>query len=288
MWESKHIFIHDYQLLDEFLKDELFPLTKEFRLDEWFYIRYWQGGPHIRLRYKIVADNHKQQFEDQLAERLTAFKNKYSHHSFERVEYDDRITKLENVSDLAIYPNFSIQTVPYVAEWDRYGGEAAIQYSEKIFSKSSNLARYIIEQVDWPKRYMIAFDLMYHSYKTAEKLRLIQSQAAFFGSYNNVWKAFERKDTHGPVIEGLTRRLSKISAQDSVPEVYVEYLQAVEQEFENISQSQTTYSTENLFYVMVSHIHMLNNRLGISPENEHLLSSIFLMERECLSESLEF
>ena len=112
--------------------------------------------PHIRLRYKIVAGNHKIQFEDKLAERLTAFKNEYSHHSFERVEYDDRITKLENVSDLAIYPNFSIQTIPYVAEWDRYGGEAAIAVfgkdiqqvleSSEIHYRTSGLAKTIYDR----------------------------------------------------------------------------------------------------------------------------------------------
>jgi hypothetical protein len=282
LWQSKHIFIHDYRLIDEFLIEELFPLTKEFMLDEWFYIRYWQGGPHIRLRYKNTSDKQNRQFEDKLFERLMSFKTKYLHHSFEEVVYDDRITKLEQVSDLAVYPNFSIQKIPYIAEVDRYGGDEAMQYSEKLFTKSSILVGYIMAQVDWPKRYMIAFDLMYHSYKTAERLGLTRSETTFFESYNHVWQSFEQKNIHVPIIKSLTNRLTKNRAQDSVPEVYNEYLQSLEDEFENIIQTQTMYSAENLFYVMVSHIHMLNNRLGISPENEHFLSSIFLTREEVL------
>ena len=62
MWTSKHIFIHDYKLVDVFLQENLLPLINRCALDKWFY-SVLARGPHIRLRYKIKELQVKHNFE---------------------------------------------------------------------------------------------------------------------------------------------------------------------------------------------------------------------------------
>jgi len=285
MWNSKHIFIHDFQLIDVYLSNELFPLIKEFGLSDWFYIRYWQGGPHIRLRYNMESDKQAA-FELRLINSVKEFERVHGDRNFQEINYDERNLKLEKVEELTVYPNFSVQSIPYIAEYERYGGKRAIAYSERLFTASSELAINIMNSVNWPKRYVIAFDLMYYSFQIAKKLGLVQSDEQFFRSYHHVWDSFDSEEN--PYIRAsLEERKEKISNREDVPKAYQHYLDELKLAFDEIILHQHSYKPENLYYIMISHIHMLNNRLGISPENEYFLSGIYLKERESIHEAVE-
>ena len=43
MWTSKHIFIHDYKLVDVFLQENLLPLINRCALDKWFLFGIGKG-----------------------------------------------------------------------------------------------------------------------------------------------------------------------------------------------------------------------------------------------------
>lgn len=276
MWHSKHLFIHDFGLIDRFLSSHLFSVIDAITPDQWFFIRYWQGGPHIRLRYRFDDPVRKKSFDALLSERLAVFEKEHEGHPFREVSYDGRIVELEGVSDLDVYPNFSIRDIPYQPEWERYGGEGAMAFSEQLFHRSSEMAKTIIDSLEWPKRYVVAFDLMQYSFGVAEKMGMIRSVEEFFSSYHKVWESFGAGPQHEAVRKALEKRMDKNRGRQEVPEVYQDYLAALETAMSRILETQTTYRAENIHYLMVSHIHMLNNRLGISPENEHFLSGVFL------------
>lgn len=56
-WLSLHIF--ESGDLDSFLVDRLLPAVRAFReeglIERWFFLRYWNGGPHIRCRLECTA-----------------------------------------------------------------------------------------------------------------------------------------------------------------------------------------------------------------------------------------
>lgn len=276
MWNSKHIFIHDYKLIETFLENYLLNYIEENKPDEWFFIRYWQGGPHIRLRYKIKDYNHKVKFENGLYKLVNKFREENLNHQFQNPSYDERIIVLEKVSDLKVYSNFSIEDIDYIPEINRYGGSDAMQYSENLFHESSKMASFLIRNVHWQKRYVIAFDLMYYGYKIVERLGLIDSKVKFFQNYNNVWKQFQDNKGMKSYIEILKGRLDKLEGSGKPISVYDEYLNKIESIFSSIIKTQGTFKREEIFYIMISHIHMLNNRLGLSPQNEYLLSKVFM------------
>lgn len=286
MWTSKHIFIHDYKLVDVFLQEKLLPLIDRYDLDKWFFIRYWQGGPHVRLRYKMKELQVKHDFEEELEDTLREFKLKYQDGKFSEVSYDERVVKLEGVKDLKIHPNFSIQDISYIPEIARYGGEKAVEFSEDLFSASSKLASYVIQKIAWPKRYIIAFDVMFYSYKMAEKLGISPSKEVFFSSYNQVWNSFRDKEELSKIQDFLQARLEQLENKESIPKVYDKYFENMEKNLKWIMKYQNFYTKETIYYILISHIHMLNNRLGLSPQNEYLLSRIFVKKGDYSNEAM--
>lgn len=284
MWTSKHIFIHDYKLVDVFLKENLLPLINRCALDKWFFIRYWQGGPHIRLRYKIKEMQVKHDFEKELEDTLRDFQLEYQNEKFSEVSYDDRVVQLEGVKDLKVYPNFSIQDILYVPEVARYGGEEAVSFTEELFSYSSELASYVIQEIAWPKRYIIAFDVMFYSYKMAEKLGIAPAREVFFSNYNQVWSSFKDREELSKIQGLLQTRLEQLENKESIPKVYNKYFESMENNLKLIMEHQNVYTKETMYYILISHIHMLNNRLGLSPQNEYLLSRVFLKKGDYSNE----
>lgn len=276
MWHSKHLFIHDFGLIDRFLSGHLFSVIDAVTPDQWFFIRYWQGGAHIRLRYRFEDPVRKKRFDSLLSDRLEAFGKDHADHPFREVSYDKRIVDLEGVNNLEVYPNFSIRDISYGPEWERYGGREAMGHSEQLFHRSSEMAKTIIDSLEWPKRYVVAFDLMQYSFMIAEKIGMTRSEEDFFSAYHRVWESFGAGARHEAVRNALEKRMKQNRDRQEVPEVYRDYLADLESAMRRILDIQNTYREEDVHYLMVSHIHMLNNRLGISPENEHFLSGIFL------------
>src|SRR5258705_6344647 len=59
MWRALHIFLHrSAEEVDEFIVGCLAPAVARRRAEgeitTWFFIRYWVGGPHIRIRLRIA------------------------------------------------------------------------------------------------------------------------------------------------------------------------------------------------------------------------------------------
>nr|WP_241652848.1 lantibiotic dehydratase C-terminal domain-containing protein [Lysinibacillus sphaericus] len=137
MWVSKHLFIHDYVLIEEFLKECLLPYLDREKV-RYFFIRYWDGGPHIRLRYQTAQDA-AEKIEKELEHLLESFHLKHSSHSFQAISYDEAIIQTEGIVPTAPYPNFSIQAIEYVPELNRYGGRQQWRCLKNYLSTLQNL-----------------------------------------------------------------------------------------------------------------------------------------------------
>lgn len=129
------IYIYHPEPFEGLLVDVIRPLVrrayKQGLSTRFFFVRYWEGGPHIRLR--LLARN--EQIIPALKEcvlgglggcicsnpslRDIADGNR---HSINRHEWD---------------PTDSLQFVEYIPEFDRYGGIDVIDLSEELFDASS-------------------------------------------------------------------------------------------------------------------------------------------------------
>ncbi|MFW0715529.1 thiopeptide-type bacteriocin biosynthesis protein [Pedobacter sp. N23S346] len=113
-WLGMHIF-YDGDV-DELLKRSIAPFVSRWKsflspISPWFFIRYWEGGSHIRLRFQAEPIYHEQIIE---ALNRDFFQFQYAEFKVEKV-----------------------LTVDYLPEINRYGNEESILWAEQHFAISS-------------------------------------------------------------------------------------------------------------------------------------------------------
>lgn len=142
-WVSAHVFFHGD--LDVLLTDVLVPLAGELP-GEFFFLRYWDGGPHLRVRARTAAGAGRAEvrrlvgarFGDYLARNPSA--DRWSNATYAPLAA--QLAAKERVSSptIALEPNNSVAFLDYEPEHDRYGYGASMRAVERHFAESSRLA----------------------------------------------------------------------------------------------------------------------------------------------------
>jgi thiopeptide-type bacteriocin biosynthesis protein len=147
-WKSYHIFIRDSKQQEDLIikiNDYFQIRLEEKSVQKWFYIRYWEGGPHIRVRYVRNNQIVDEQFQEFIQSELVSYPSiKLSKEDF----YAGIDVKLEGfeqeLADFPWYAEKTIKEIAYLPELERYGGSENIQLSEELFFFSSLMAAKLI------------------------------------------------------------------------------------------------------------------------------------------------
>lgn len=287
-WKSYHIFINNYDAIDEFIKNDLRSIIDYLNnyIEKWFFIRYWQGGPHVRLRYleKDVNSSNVICF-------IEGILKKYEKYEFliSDLVNDKKLANFEKTENISWYKNLSVQSIPYVAEYDRYGGCSVMNLSEDIFMESSKFVLHMVEKIPFNQRIIISFDMMLLTFKEVFKedlYKYIKYYEAYWERYGNkeIFSAYE--SAYCNVLKNRFMTIQKNN--QNYLKIYGEYLNFLNKKYEEIKKHQTTYKKEYEYGILFSHVHMNNNRLGIFPEIEYFLSKMILkLEGEILGGVVE-
>ncbi len=142
-------YIYQGEPWTELLAQSVKPLVEKILskglADGYFFIRYWERGPHVRLRFR--GDTEK--MEREIKPIIDAhFREWFKSHPSEREIYD---WAKDLPKEQQWLPNDSVQYIPYEPEYERYGGTGAgIVISEKQFQASSDAILQIISETeDW-------------------------------------------------------------------------------------------------------------------------------------------
>jgi thiopeptide-type bacteriocin biosynthesis protein len=150
-WVSAHIFYHEP--LDPLLTGLVGPLVDELAaaglVEDYFFLRYWDGGNHLRLRLLPVAGGEagKDAVRRLVEKRATAFlrdrpaADLLAQGKYEYSEYAAWAAQLENLTEYLprAYPNNTVAFIRYQREYERYT-HAAIEAVERHFVESSRIA----------------------------------------------------------------------------------------------------------------------------------------------------
>jgi len=276
-WHSYHIFIHDLTYHDHFLIEYLQPFIRdrEENIQAYFFIRYWQGGPHLRFRFKAKDEKEIQVGIKELLEKFQLIykpsfhltrEEYYKNHKFDGEELEE--------SDLYWMEDLTIAKIDYEAEYDRYGGKEVMEDSEAIFQITSDLAferlrnhksnpsvtRKLIDACDF------FFDM--RGFLTEEKDTYILE------NYERFWSSFQEE---GQVNEQQIRKISALFNQNrqlihqSLNKSGKTHIEEIEEIFKGIKEKG---KEEVIPYIIFSHIHMFNNRIGLPSYLETSLASI--------------
>jgi hypothetical protein len=146
-WVSAHVFYHGD--LDVLVGELISPLTRELvrrRLGrQFFFLRYWDGGPHIRLRVRPARGRSGDEVRELIERRCEEY--------LRRRPAPDRIDEQEYARSAAhmarweattplprMYPNNSVVFIPYMREGHRFGDGKSILAIERHFGESSQIA----------------------------------------------------------------------------------------------------------------------------------------------------
>ena len=172
-WRAVHIFHADepadHIVLD--ISDVMAAATVDLSdaQTDWFFIRYSEGGQHVRLRLGPLLSIRFDRIVDTLAQRL-----------------DARVVTERDEPGVQAIANRMVEA-PYEPEIDRYGGPVALHESEALFRMSSSLsvAALAATRNDQTRRAQIAVDMMLGA---AAALGDRTAAAAFLAEYGRFWR----------------------------------------------------------------------------------------------------
>ncbi|ADB40215.1 thiopeptide-type bacteriocin biosynthesis protein [Spirosoma linguale] len=299
-WLSGHIFYTDD--LTHLIIDSLFcwaeTLRKQEIIEGFFFIRYAENGPHLRLRLLGQPDKL-------LAEAVPFLEEKTKIYFIQRPS-KKVITRLSEW-----YPNDSLVWIAYEPEIDRYGGPIAIRLAEKHFQASSETIGRGIASAELTYSHSVGLAIQLHAVYSFFMLDTIAERIDFWNTFTANWSMYMLKtqnlkntsnynmllDTYNkyeaifdkqklaltPFFSNLWIMLNTQSDfQESWYMDWIEHMRQHRRDIDVLVQSgqmKTPYTTNPLSiagrqYLLHSYIHMSNNRLGISNYDEGYIGYI--------------
>jgi thiopeptide-type bacteriocin biosynthesis protein len=166
-WVSAHIF---YQGDQDLVIRYLIPKIAESLADggtqpDFFFLRYWEGGPHVRLRVRAEPCDHdrvRQVIEERCRHFFRALP---SATRWAQAEYDMSAPLLARAEAMTDYmrelaPNNSVSFIPYRREYRRYG-RVAMPAVEAHFVESSRIVLSMLSRGITPEQRVTAGVALY-------------------------------------------------------------------------------------------------------------------------------
>ncbi|MCR3751808.1 thiopeptide-type bacteriocin biosynthesis protein [Lentzea californiensis] len=233
--------------LDAFIADALAPVMAG---QEWYFLRYWETGPHLRVRIKNAQNADK--LEVQLRELIAA-------QDFEQQQ-----------GEPDWLPHGDVREAEYVPETERYGGARALPIAEEVFCHSTGVAVAVLKATRTDSaRLTAAIDL---TIATAKALELNLPQAAsWLRSLGSGWRNV-REQAPVPTIgsQHAANQLLAKRGRDLAARWHREPRGAVAHWRTTINEAKQQLDVW-LPYVWASQLHMLLNRMGITPNEERMI-----------------
>lgn len=301
-WLSMHLFLSDPVRTERYLRERLDPAIQRWRaqdaLQGWFFIRYWEGGPHLRIRLCGHIAQDETQVRETLSQGIAEFladapptrEAYYAEHAFDG--------QAVAVDALPWYPEGTLARIDYQPETLRYGGEHAIEANERLFELSSRLALALCRATEGSPsaRLSSAFALMAAAILACDED--LPGLGAYYQQYGSVWAQMIGREAAQTAVSppsqeqlGMLLRLEQEAAagwQGRSPHaVWALGVRELAGELRSLHrqglltmpyEGSATVGDEMcrnaVLGIVGSQIHMLNNRLGVPPAGEFLLARI--------------
>ncbi|MFE7189948.1 thiopeptide-type bacteriocin biosynthesis protein [Kitasatospora sp. NPDC057541] len=262
-WQSLHLALplpaHE---TDAFVTEDLAPLMDRDADPGWFFIRYGEGGPHLRIRFRGTAGR-----ADTLAKEFT------------------RLASLRTPPDGPWAARHGeVTAVPYEPETERYGGPALLPVAEELFTHSTRTAVRALRALGPAPgaRLSPALDL---AHTTAHALGMDELAAArWLRRHSASWRwVTEFRPLPGAAVHSrvnavfaqqrqtLARRAAALrEALDTGTAApwLGDWSAHVVEAAARMRSGAPEASGQELFQVWASQLHMLFNRLGVGPDEE--------------------
>lgn len=264
MWRALHIFYYDHH--DELLYNGIFPIIKKYKIKKFFFIRYWEQGPHIRLRINmddnVLFEKIKKDIENYISLHRSEVVLSEKHYANISGVYAKK-EKIDNIASCAFIPNNVVCEMEYVPETVKYHGDRGVAIAEEEFCFSSLLALNVIG-LNGSKSNKLCYGAAYAMALVDTVLENNEERLFFFELYRRYWENFseitdQSREQMCKSIESVNsvtiRKIEQIYSRGSA-----NFHQRI---FEDIGGNFRTK-----FDFLMNFIHLFNNRIGVIPYEE--------------------
>ncbi len=205
-WLAFHIFYASDA--SPIITDCVEPFVERMRaagcLQQWFFIRYWLEGPHLRVRLLPAPDADRDVLrKDFLQEIENFFKRRPALYDADTGATRDHYRKMFLVEygqdewdrqygpdgEMPMRENNTVAEFPYEPEYSRYGGDVGIPLAEWHFEKSSEMVSHLLRTTNTHVRPLLlglgmqlALTMAYVFFETDEAV------GRFFFNYRHFWE----------------------------------------------------------------------------------------------------
>ncbi|MEV6331150.1 thiopeptide-type bacteriocin biosynthesis protein [Streptomyces sp. NPDC051909] len=136
-WSPLHIHL-PMSLQPGFLRDVLHPVVREAGVrDRFWYLRYWQGGPHIRLRLHEASEATVESVRGRLAAAMPALDAEQAAEYAQQSSHQPGLAALEGAKPEEVRAAGTIEAAVYSPEYAKYGGTTGLRIAEELFRSTS-------------------------------------------------------------------------------------------------------------------------------------------------------
>lgn len=258
-WHSLHLALPlPAREADAFLTEDLAPLMDGLAGTDWFFVRYGEGGPHLRIRHRGPGPAPAEL--TRLATGRTPVDGPFA---------DGHGTVTE---------------VRYEPETERYGGPALLPIAEEVFTHSTRAAVRALHELGTApeQRLQLALDL---AHTTAYALGLDELAASrWLRRHAASWRwVTEFRPLPGAAVhtrvntvfarqrETLARRARELRAAldaGTATPWLGDWAARAAEAADRMRAAAPVGAEERLEWIWASQLHMLFNRLGVGPDEE--------------------
>ncbi|MFE0459569.1 lantibiotic dehydratase C-terminal domain-containing protein [Kitasatospora sp. NPDC058965] len=286
-WRALHVHL-PHSLQTAFLRDEVGPVVREAGLgSRFFFLRYWQGGPHVRLRMDGADEETVESVRKALAAAVPPMTAELDAEYDYEVSLQSDLARLEGEAAKDVRPPGTVEPMTYTPEYDKYGGTEGVRIAEQVFCRTSVavLELAAARAAPEPKAPVgEAIQIMAMSLR-GSGLDVGQSHE-FLGRYEEFWRryvpaGYDRAwpglyDRTGPKVLELCRSVWQDGRTDEFHDTYAAALAAARvagtatgSDLDSLVLGATPYTR-----CLANYIHTTNNRLGVIPAGEAFVAYV--------------
>lgn len=161
-WTAFHIYAHGTRATTDHLLVQASRLAREVvasgRASSWFVMRYWEGGPHIRLRLRNLDPTLREELADRLSRMALAAPEQQQ---LDAEAFYGPLAGPDGLRRHGWFPTGTVLQPAYEPEVERYAGPRFMDHAERMFCLSSRIAeRATCQVIDGHDRLSIATGLL--------------------------------------------------------------------------------------------------------------------------------